>query len=141
MATYEHLSLQRVEGELDRRKRAGFPQSEKREPKAHGPKIQAEVQQVIDKQKTRPKIADIDPAFILKVVTLGVVSEEDWAKMGLTVLAVEPDKTTILFASDAELQAFKEKVVAYNGEKPEGQKNQPYAGLVEAIEFCKRISR
>ncbi|MDP1582984.1 MAG: S8 family peptidase [Bradyrhizobium sp.] len=88
----------------------------------------------IDRHKARPKIADIDPALILKVVTTGIVSEVDWARVGLTVLAIEPDKTIILFADDAELTAFKQKVEAYNGEKPEGQKGQPHAGLIEAIE-------
>ena len=133
MATYQHLSLQRLVGDMDRRKR-GFGQASGREPKAHGAKIQTEVLEVIDRHKARPKIAEIDPAFILKVVTTGIVTEDDWAKLGLTVLAIEPDRTIILFANDAELGAFKERVAAYNGEKPEGQKNQPYAGLIEAIE-------
>jgi hypothetical protein len=134
MATYQHLSLRRLVGELDRRKRGGFPQSEKREHHSHGPKIQAELNNVVEGQKKRPKIADIDPAFILKVTTSGPVSEEDWARLGLTVLAIEPDRTIILFADDVELQAFKERVTAYSGERPEGQKGQPYAGLIEAIE-------
>jgi subtilisin family serine protease len=133
MATYQHLSLQRLVGEMDRRKR-GFGQASGREPKAHGAKIQTEVLEVIDRHKARPKIAEIDPAFILKVVTSGIVTEDDWAKLGLTVLAIEPDRTIILFANDAELSAFKERIAAYNGERPEGQKNQPYAGLIEAIE-------
>jgi hypothetical protein len=67
MATYQHLSLQRLVGEMDRRKR-GFGQASGREPKAHGAKIQTEVLEVIDRHKARPKIAEIDPAFILKVV-------------------------------------------------------------------------
>lgn len=134
MVTYQHLPLRRLEGELERRKRSGFPQSSDREHRTHGPKIQTELDSVIQSQKKRPKIAEIDPAFILKVVTAGPISEEDWARLGLTVLAIEPDSTIILFADDAELQAFKERLMAYNGDKPEGQKGQPYAGLIEAIE-------
>lgn len=133
MAIYQHLSLQRLVGEMERRKH-GFGQPSGREPTAHGAKIKTEVLEVIDRHKARPKIGDIDPALILKVVTTGIVSEDDWAKIGLTVLAIEPDKTIILFADDAELVAFKGRVDAYNGEKPEGQKAQPYAGLIEAIE-------
>lgn len=140
MATYQHLSLRRIVGELDRRKRGGFPQSEKRDFSSHGPKIQAELTAVIETQKRRPKIADIDPAFILKVTTSGPVSEEDWTRLGLTVLAVEAGRTIILFANDVELQAFKERVTAYSGEKPEGQKGQPYAGLIEAIESVGELS-
>jgi subtilisin family serine protease len=134
MATYQHLPLQRIEGELERRKRPGFGPSSGRDSSVHGPKIGGEIDRVIDRQKRRPKIADIDPAFILKVTTVSNVSEDEWAKMGLTVLAIEPDKTIILFANDIELEAFKQKVEAYNGEKPEGQKNAPYAGLIDAIE-------
>ncbi|WP_322516970.1 S8 family peptidase [Rhodopseudomonas palustris] len=133
MATYEHLSLQRLVGEMDRRKH-GFGKPSGREPSAHGAKIQAEVIDAVDRHKARPKIGDIDPALILKVVTTGIVSEEDWARLDLTVLAIEPDRTIILFADDSELTAFKQKVEAYNGEKPEGQKGQPHAGLIEAIE-------
>jgi hypothetical protein len=109
MATYQHLSLQRVEGELERRKRPGFGASGGRDSKIHGPKIGGEIDRVIDRQKRRPKIADIDPAFILKVTTVSNVSEDEWAKMGLTVLAIEPDKTIILFANDIELEALQTK--------------------------------
>jgi hypothetical protein len=138
MATYEHLPLQRVEGELNRRKR-GFGQASGREPKTHGAKIQSEVQEVLKVHRAKPKIADIDPALILKVETTGNIAEEDWARVGLTVLASEPGQALILFADDTELTAFQERVTAYNGEKPEEQKGQPYAGLIEAIEAIRPI--
>lgn len=109
MATYEHLPLQRVEGELNRRKR-GFGQASGREPKTHGAKIQSEVQEVLKVHRAKPKIADIDPALILKVETTGNIAEEDWARVGLTVLASEPGQALILFADDTELTAFQERV-------------------------------
>ena len=140
MATYQHLPLQRVEGELDRRKRPGFGQPSGREPKSHGTKIQSEVQEVLQEYRAKPKIGDIDPALILKVETSGNISEEEWAKLGLTVLANEPGQTLILFADDVELTAFQQRVTAYNGEKPENQKSQPYAALIEAIEAIRPIS-
>ena len=55
MATYQHLPLQRVEGELNRRKR-GFGQPSGREPKSHGAKIQSEVQVVLNAHKAKPRI-------------------------------------------------------------------------------------
>ena len=139
MATYQHLPLQRVEGELNRRKRPGFGKPSGREPKSHGSKIQNEVEEVLDLHRATPAIADIDPALILKVETTGNISEEEWGRVGLTVLATGPDQALILFADDVELTEFKEKVAAYNGEKPENQKGQPYAGLVEAIEAIRPI--
>ncbi|MDF0522355.1 S8 family peptidase [Bradyrhizobium yuanmingense] len=140
MATYQHLPLQRVEGELDRRKRPGFGQPSGREARTHGAKIQAEVQEVLQEHRAKPKIGDVDPALILKVETSGNISEDEWAKIGLTVLANEPGQTLILFADDVELTAFQQKVIAYNGEKPENQKSQPYAALIEAIEAIRPIS-
>lgn len=116
MATYQHLPLQRVEGELERRKRPGFGQPSGREAKAHGAKIQSEVQEVLQAHRTKPKIGEIDPALILKVETSGNISEDEWAKLGLTVLANEPGQTLILFADDVELTSFQQKVTAYNGE-------------------------
>lgn len=140
MATYQHLPLQRVEGELDRRKRPGFGQPSGREPKSHGAKIQSQVEETLQEHRAKPKIGDIDPALILKVETSGNISEDEWAKIGLTVLANEPGQTLILFADDVELAAFQQKVTAYNGEKPENQKGQPYAALIEAIEAIRPIS-
>ncbi len=140
MATYQHLPLRRVEGELERRKRPGFGQSSGREPASHGAKIRSEVQSVLEEHKAKPTIGDINPALILKVETSANISEEEWAKVGLTVLANEPGQTLILFADDVELKAFQEKVTAYNGDKPENQKNQPYAALIEAIEAVRSIN-
>jgi subtilisin family serine protease len=139
MAYYQHLPLQRVEGELVRRKRPGFP-SEKREARTHGPKIGAEILNVVEKHNARPRIADIDPALILKVETTGSIGEDVWARLGLTVLAIEPNKTVILFANDAELAEFRQRVEAYGGEIPEGQKGAPHAQIVDAIESVGELS-
>jgi subtilisin family serine protease len=139
MATYEHLPLQRVEGELTRRKRPGFA-GDKRVPAAHGPKIQSEIERVVEKHHARPAIADIDPSLILKVETSGTIGEDAWARLGLTVLATEPNKTVILFADDSELNEFRRRVEAYQGEIPEGQKGAPHAQIVDAIQAVDELS-
>ncbi|MCG6205351.1 S8 family peptidase [Rhodopseudomonas sp. HC1] len=139
MAKYKHLILQKLVGELDRRKH-GFGAASGREPKTHGAKIRDDVSRTIERHRERPAIGDVNPALILKVVTTGLVSEDEWSKLDLTVLAIEPDKTIVLFADDAELTKFKERIESYNGEKPEGQKAQPYAGLIEAIETVGELS-
>ncbi|WP_375786150.1 S8 family peptidase [Bradyrhizobium sp. Pha-3] len=76
----------------------------------------------------------------MKVETSGNISEDEWTKVGLTVLANDPGQTLILFADDVELTAFQERVTAYNGDKPENQKSQPYAALIEAIEAIRPIN-
>jgi hypothetical protein len=133
MPRYEHLPLQRLEGELPRRKFGGG-RAPPRDAKPHGAAIQKNLDTIIAAHKRRPPIADIDPALILKVRTAGPISEEEWAKLKLTVLARDPDKTLILFADDNELQEFKRRLIAYRRDPPPGQKHPEYAGFIGAIE-------
>jgi hypothetical protein len=133
MPRYDHLPLQRIEGELPRRKFGGG-RAPPRDAKPHGAAIQKNLDTVIAAHKRRPTIADIDPALILKIRTAGPISEDEWAKLKLTVLASDPDKTLILFADDNELQEFKRRLIAYRRDPPAGQKHPEYAGFVGAIE-------
>ncbi|MFO1110692.1 MAG: S8 family peptidase [Bradyrhizobium sp.] len=139
MASHEHLPLQRIEGELVRRKRLGFP-AEKRSAKEHGVKVGREMLDVVQDHKKLPPIADIDPALILKIETTGAIDEDTWARLGLTVLAIEPNKTVVLFANDVELTEFRRRVEAYGGKIPEGQKGAPYAQIFDAIESIGQLS-
>lgn len=141
MPKYDHLPLQRLEGELTRRKHP-FPGggAQGRDQKTHGRGLQAQIETVVKLNAARPVIADINPALILKVHTSGIVSEEDWARLGLTVLASDIEQTLVLFADDNELQEFHKRVTAYQGDIPEGQKHPQYAALVEAIETVGEIS-
>jgi subtilisin family serine protease len=133
MAQHNHLSLKRLEGELQRRKH-GFGGGPRRDSKPHGAGLQAELESIIAAQRMRPKIADINPSLIVKVRTVAPIDEQDWARLSLTVLASDPDKTLILFATDDELQEFRRRVAAYQQDPPAGQKHPEYAGFVGAIE-------
>lgn len=134
MAKYAHLALKRLEGELERRKPNGFGGGPKRTPSQHGPKIAHEIDIVLEDHKAAPTIEGVDPSLILRLEISGFVDEEVWKRMGLIVLSEDPDKTLLLFATDKELKDFRSKVDAYQGELPLGQKNPPFAGLIEAIE-------
>lgn len=133
MAQYEHLPLRRLEGELQRRKRGGFAGAPQRDYQQHGAAIEQKITEVVEAQKTKPRIADIDPSLILKVKLDASISEDDWARAGLTVLATDLDQTLILFADDNELQSFKARVAAYKSGPPEGQKHAQYESFVTAI--------
>lgn len=133
MAEHVHLSLKRLEGELERRKHP-FPGTEKRSPSEHGPKIRGEVGQVLDAHGDLPTIDGIDPSLILRIEMSGLVDEATWKRLGLHVLAEEPDKTLLLFATDRELGEFRSRIEAYLADPPPGQKGHQYAGLIEAIE-------
>jgi Subtilase family len=138
MARYEHLPLRRIEGQLERRKHGGG-RPPQRNAKAHGATVEAELLAVTANQKRKPRIANIDPALILKVKTAGPIDTADWARVGLTVIASDPDKTLVLFANDAELQEFQRRVVAYQEDPPEGQINPQFSGFVAAIDSVSEI--
>jgi subtilisin family serine protease len=134
MPKHAHLTLKRLEGELERRKPPGFGGGAPREPGVHGPKISQQVEAVIAAHQVIPQIEGVDPSLILRIEIAGFVDEAEWAKMGLIVLTEDEKKTLLLFATDKELQQFRDKIAAYQGELPLGQKNPSYANLIEAIE-------
>ena len=139
MPRYQHLPLRRVEGELERRKHGGG-RTPTRNARAHGATIEAELNTLIASQQRKPRIANIDPALILKIRTAGPIDTDDWARVGLTVLASDPDKTLVLFASDVELQEFRRRVAAYQAAPPAGQLHPQYSGFVSAIEQVGEIT-
>lgn len=133
MAKYEHLPLRRLEGELQRRKRGGFAGFTKKDYKQHGASIDQKITDAIEAQKKKQKIAEIDPSLILKIKLDAPISEEEWSRVGLSVLATDQDQTLILFADDNELQTFKARVAAYRSGPADGKKNPQYDGFVTAI--------
>jgi hypothetical protein len=76
----------------------------------------------------------VDPSLIMKVKLAGNVGDDEWPSSGLEILAHTDDDAVILFANDAELTIFRERVAAYEA-GPKGQaKNAPYYGFFDAIE-------
>jgi len=140
MARHPHLLLRRLEGELLPRRKHGSGRPTVRNPGEHGPKIQEELEAIVETQQARPKISDIDPALILRVQTTSPIDEADWARIGLTVLATEPNKALVMFANDRELLEFRRRVEAYQRVPPKRNKNPEYSGFVSAIEEVGEIS-
>jgi subtilisin family serine protease len=133
MAAYEHLPLKRLEGVLERRMH-GFGLAPFREAKQHGARIQKDIEDTVSSFNDLPAINGIDPSLILKVSIAGNIDDDEWRKVGLTVLSVDGDKSVVLFANDKSLQDFRNKVEAYQGDLPLGQKGAPFASLVAAVE-------
>jgi Subtilase family len=140
MARHPHLLLRRLEGELLPRRKHGGGSPTSRNPGEHGPKIQGELEGIVDAQKARPAVADINPALILKIQTTNPIDEADWARVGLTVLATEPNKALVMFASDSELSEFRRRVEAYQRQPPKRNKHPEYASFVNGIEQVGEIS-
>ncbi|WP_100260005.1 S8 family peptidase [Qipengyuania seohaensis] len=134
MAEHAHLALKRLEGEMERRKPQGFGGNPQRDRGTHGPRIEGQIEQVLEDHKSAPSTEGVDPSLILRIELAGYVDEGEWERLGLIVLSEDADKTLLLFATDQELNEFRRRVEAYQGDLPPGQKNPSYAGLIEAIE-------
>lgn len=134
MAVYSHLPLKRIEGELRKKKNGGFPGGPKPSPSVHGKKIKDEIGTTQNSFKELPAIGGVDPSLILKIKLDANISEDDWRKLGLSILTIDPDKTTVLFADDASLQSFHQRVDAYRKGAPVGQKSAPHEQLFSSIE-------
>ena len=118
---------------MERRKH-GFGIIPARSAGKHGPKLVADLDSVTANHRARPPMDGVNPSLILKIQLSAPVDEVEWTRIGLTVLASEPDATIILFASDADLAAFRARIRAYQEVPPEDQKHPRYAGFCGAID-------
>ena len=134
MAQLEHLALIRLPERLERRKPPGFGIPPDRKFSVHGEKLHKELDASIAEQVKHRTPKFIDPSLILRVKMIGAPLEEEWEKVGLTLLSSDDDKTLVLFSTSDELTEFRRKITSYQGEKPKDQIGQPFAGFISNIE-------
>lgn len=140
MPRYEHLRIVRLPDTLERRKRPGFGTRPDRDSAAHGTTISNQIDAVVTAHQRQPRVLGIDPSLILRVRMVGSLQEDEWAKLGLTVVSADEDRTLVLFASDEEMREFKVRVSAYlQGPRP-GRLAPPYASFVANIEEVGQVS-
>jgi hypothetical protein len=139
MPRYEHLRLVRLPEQMERRKSPGFGGGASRNAGQHRQKIESELDQAIQTQVSRRRPQAIDPSLILRVRLAGAVPQEEWDRVGLTVVSTDPDRTLVLFASNEEMETFRERLNAYSGPIPVGQKHPPHAGFFAAIEAIESV--
>lgn len=133
MARRPHLLLRRLEGELDRRKRPGFGSAPERNNKTHGAFLAAEAVSIVRANAQREDIA-ADPSVVLKVATRGYLDETQLAAMNLRVLSQTSDEAFVVHSPDPELAQFRERLSAYSGPRPQGQRGAVYGGTFDPIE-------
>lgn len=133
MAQYDHLKLVRLPEQLERRKH-GFGAPYARERETHSAKLSQQLDVAVSTQQQRRRPSVIIPSLVLRVQTVQPIAEKEWAQVGLAVLSTDSDRTLVLFSSSDEMQHFRERIAAYGGTIPEGQKNAPYASFVSSIE-------
>jgi subtilisin family serine protease len=134
VARYDHLELVRLPEQFERRKRPGFGGAPERDPTQYGPKLRTELDDTVDVQRRRRQAEFVDPSLILRVQMSGALLEEDWERIGLTVLSSDADRTLVLFASNDDMRQFRERLDAYQRGAPPGQKQAPYANFIAGIE-------
>jgi subtilisin family serine protease len=133
MPELPHLILPRAEVNLDRRKRPGFGMSVPREPGEQATRISRAVDEALAAHANL-RATIVDPELIVRVRTTHFLPEDEWIRAGLTVLGHDENDSVVLFASDAELTAFRARLAAYSEGVPEGQVNPHYASLIACIE-------
>ena len=133
MAQYDHLQLVRQPQNFDRRK-TGRPGPLPNRDKGYGSRIRGQVDEAVSKQKMQRPKQFVDPSLILRVRMNGLAMESDWEELGLTLLSTDDDNTLVLFSSTDDLTDFKQRIEAYEGPIPDGQKGRRYSGFIDRID-------
>ena len=142
---YQHLTLTRLQTSQPRRKRSGGGGAPQRDHTTHAPTLTQAAHDLVEAFATvghhRPAV--FDPALIFRATLSATVTEADWRGAGLTVLSTEPNKATILFADDGQLQEFQQRITRYGGAIPAGQKHpsHKWLGAIDSLELWGREHR
>lgn len=140
MPNLPHLTLPKAEYDLPRKKH-GFGSVPDRDYKKHGTEVEREVEDTLEQFRNSKRPKEINPSLILRITLDGdsLVDEVEWARNNMHLLSVDDDKSLVLFSSDAELGAFKERLDKYKEGPPEGQKSAPHTSLFSAINHVSAI--
>ncbi len=87
MARYDHLELVRLPEQFERRKHGGGGPPPPRDRDQHTTKLRDELDTATQEQRRRRKPEFVDPSLILRVQMTGALLEEEWERLGLTVLS------------------------------------------------------
>lgn len=140
MARYDHLQLLRLPERMPRRKTGGGGPPPAREPGGHSRRLTTELDQAVAVQRQRRRPDTVNPSLILRVQMSGPMLEEEWAKVGLTVLSSDEDRSLVLFASTDELTDFRRKLEAFGLGVRGDQVNPSYAGFIANVEAIAAVA-
>lgn len=134
MAQLDHLQLIRAREPLARRKTGGGGAPPQRGG-GHGGALKSETEAAVTAQRATKPAAFVDPSLLLRVRVDGHIAEDEWEKLGLTVVSSDADRTVLLFSSTGDVTEFLDRLGKFDAPpaKPD-QKNPNYAGLVGRID-------
>ncbi|OOY02780.1 S8 family peptidase [Thioclava sp. F28-4] len=133
MPRHQHLPLLRLPETMERRK-TGFPGPTPSRGGGYGRRVRQQVEDAVRTQQESRPPQFIDPSLILRVRMEGMLLEDNWEALGLTLLSSDEDRNIVLFSSEGDLSAFLHRLDAYDGPVPEGQRGRRYEGFVTRIE-------
>lgn len=140
MARYDHLKLLRLPERLPRRKNGSGGPPPQRNPRGHSDRLGQELGQAVAAQRQRRRPDVVDPSLILRVQMSGPLLEEEWNRVGLTVLSSDEDRTLVLFSSNDELTKFQQKLDAYGRGVQPGRQNPAFASFIANVETIAEVT-
>ncbi len=140
MPRYDHLELLRLPERFARRKNPGGGRPPPRDPAAHSARLASELDQAVQAQQRRRRPDAVDPALILRVQMSGPLLEEDWNRVGLTVLSSDDDRTLVLFSSTEEMAQFRARIAAYARGAQPGRNAPAFNSFVAGIQSIEAIA-
>ena len=91
-------------------------------------------------QQARSQVLGVDPKLIV-VFDLGtVVDPDEFRRSGLQVLDGSDRTVVVAFADDPQLTGFMDRLEACSAGVPPGNKSEPYADFVDAIDGVRRLT-
>lgn len=139
MARRPHLTLRRLDGELERRKRPGFGGGPQRDNRAHGGQLLQQLTEIVQRAAQRnadePDVAP-DPTVILRINTSdgGYLAEDALENSGLQILEQRGNQATIVISTDPQLRVLQQRATQYAGPIPAGQKGARHAGILGVVD-------
>lgn len=144
MARRPHLTLRRLEGQLERRKRPGFGSAPSRNHVVHGDQLSLQLEQIVqrnaDRNAQRADEPVADPTIILKINTDGYLGEDALTGVGLQILEQRSEDVTVVLSVDPSLTVLRERSQQYAGPIPVTQVGARNAGLFGAIDSFAELS-
>lgn len=140
MARYDHLQLLRLPERMPRRKNGGGGPPPQRNPRGHSERLGQELEQAVTAQRQRRRPDAVDPSLILRVQMSGPLLEEEWNRVGLTVLSSDEDRTLVLFSSSDELTEFQRKLNAYGQGVQPGRQNPAFSSFIANVETITEVA-
>ncbi len=139
----DHLELPPWREQFPRRKRGGGSQPERADRREHGRRLAEQAEQVANRLQQRPTVypSGINPKFIFKLQlhAKGNLNEEELHRMGLRMLARDPNRMIVVFPDEATLNELRRRLSEYSDE--EKYTNMAAIDAIQELSAEDRIGR